>query len=186
MTPPKPQNLEDAMRYYNDTIENLQAEIFMRENEIKTLKGRLAEFAAMGGGDTSGGTLIAAGEERDLYPGEAREILLDVLAQCQKQIAVGSRRRDVIDDILAHNRSKGIPKQKAKILKDALKGFSVLTSAIRQKLNDVGFDIDERSNKHYRLKYYGDERYKASMSCSGSDKLRGGRNLAAELIQNML
>lgn len=184
----KPQTLEEVMQYYNETIENLQSEIAMRDNEIATLKQRLAGFAVMSevAGASNGAALLVAGVERDLYPGESREIILDILEQYQKQTTVGTRRHDILKDLLSHNHAKGIPKQKAKLLKDALKGFTAITSAIRQKLNDVGFDISERPNKHYRLKYYGDDRYKATMACSGGDKLRGGRNLAAELIQNML
>lgn len=183
----KPKTLDEVMKYYNDTIENLQAQIIMYQEEISTLNKRLNDFAALGaGGDASKkAPLVVAGREADLYPGESREIVLDALAEYRKQVPEGSRRRDVLDDIIAGNKAKGIPKQKAKALKDALKGFTSLTSAVKQKLNDVGIDVAERPNKHYRLKYYGDDRYKATMACSGGDKLRGGRNLAAELIQAM-
>ena len=175
------------IRYYNDTIDKLQAQIYMRDDEIKILNKRLSDFAALGTAANAGGgvSLVTAGEEADLYPGESREIILDALCEYVKQIPTGSRRRDVLEDILSCNKSRGIPKQKAKLVKDALKGFTTLTSAIKQKLNDAGIDVAERPNKHYRLKYYGDDRYKATMSCSGGDKLRGGRNLASNIIQTM-
>ena len=183
-----PQTIEEAMRYYNDTIDNLTGIIAMREAEIKTLKARLQDFAVSPVGKEAARTtpLLSPGNEPDLYPGEAREILLDCLLEYIKQIPEGTRRRDVIAALLAANKAKGIPKQKAKLLKDALRGFTGLTSAIKQKLNEAGFDVSEKPNKHFRLTYYGDERYKATMACSGGDKLRGGKNLAAELIQAVL
>jgi len=182
----KPANLAEAMKYYNDRISDLEIEVTLKDEEIAALKQRLSDFASMGTETAKGEAILNGGDERDLYPGEAREIVLDSLAEYRKQLGKGTRRSDVLDDILAHNAAKGIPKQKAKQLKDALKGFTALNSSIRQKLNEIGFDISERPNKHYRLKYYGDDRYKATMACSGGDKLRGGRNLAAELILNML
>ena len=75
------------------------------------------------------------------------------------------------------------PKDYASVLQefDANKGATTL--ALRRKLADLGIDVAEKTNRHWKVRYYGDPRYSGVIPCSGSDGFRGGRNLAADLIK---
>lgn len=177
----KPRTMEEMMAWYNRKIDDLQAENEILREEKNTLEQRLRDHAAAE--KAGGNALLAAGEEQDLYPGEIHEILVDLLKEARKAVPQGSRRADLLDDLIAHNRTQEIPRQKADALKTALKGYRELDASLRRKLNELGIDIPEQTKKHYKLKYYGDDRYTASMACTGGDSGRGGRNLAASLIQ---
>jgi hypothetical protein len=54
-----------------------------------------------------------------------------------------------------------------------------MTSAIRQKLESLGFVITE-DGKHYKLTYYGDDRYQIILSKTPSD-IRTGKNSSQKL-----
>ncbi len=180
----KPRTLEEMMAWYDRKIDDLQAENEILREEKATLEQRLQDHSVAG--KSVGSELLCAGAECDLYPGEIHEILMDVLKEARKGISNGSRRADVLDDLIAHNNIQGIPDKKAESLKTALKGYKELDASLRRKLNDLGIDIAEQTKKHYKLKYYGDDRYTASMACTGGDSGRGGRNLASNLIQKFL
>ena len=177
----KPQTIEEMMAYYDRKIDDLQAENEILQAEKEALERRLQDHSMAG--KATGNELLQPGEECDLYPREIREILVAVLRDARKGVPQGSRRADILDDLLAHNEVKDVPDKKAKALKNALKGYTDLDSSLRRKLEDLGIDVAEQGRKHYKLKYYGDDRYSASMACTGGDAGRGGRNLAAELIQ---
>ena len=125
--------------------------------------------------------MLNAGAEAELYPDEIHEVLVNVIKNARRNIPDGSRRADIIDDILKHNPVQGIPDQKMKTLKVALKGYRVMDKTTKRKLEELGIDVEAQKRTHYRLRYYGDPRYYATMAASGSDA-RAGNNLAAELI----
>ncbi len=62
---------------------------------------------------------------------------------------------------------------------DFIMNFSEMKLAIQL---DRSFTED---GKHYRLTYYGDNRYKTTISKSGSD-CREGKNIAAEVLKSMM
>ena len=177
----KPQTIEEMLAYYDRRIDDLQAENELLRAENESLEKRLREHSVSE--KSKGNALLQPGKEYDLYPQEIHEILMDLLAEARKTVLKGSRRAHILDDLLAANTTKNIPSKKTTALKNALKGYTDLDPALRRKLKDLGIDVAEQGRKHYKLKYYGDDRYSASMACTGGDGGRGGRNLAAELIQ---
>ena len=48
------------------------------------------------------------------------------------------------------------------------KDYKTLSGIMRQELKDIGFEITD-DGKHYRLTYYGDDRYKTTIAKTGSD-----------------
>ena len=108
---------------------------------------------------------------------------MDVLRQARRNIPDGTRRADVVDDALASCAVQGIPAKKEKALKEALTGYQDMDASLRRKLSDLGIDVAEKTNRHWKVRYYGDPRYSGAIPCSGSDGFRGGRNLAADLIK---
>ncbi|MBQ1915671.1 MAG: hypothetical protein II178_10720 [Selenomonadaceae bacterium] len=180
----KPQTIEEMMAYYDREIDDLQAKNEILQAEKEALERRLQEHSIAG--KAMGNELLKPGKECDLYPGEIREILVDILKEARKGMPQGTRRADILEDLLSHNAVEGIPDKKAKALKTALKGYKDLDASLRRKLEDLGIDLAEQGRKHYKLKYYGDDRYSATMACTGGDAGRGGRNLAAEIIQKFL
>ena len=78
-----------------------------------------------------------------------------------------------------HSRENRVREVKAK-----LKGYKTMNGALRRFLEDLGFVITE-DGKHYRLTYYGDNRYHTTLAKSASDH-REGENISTQIIRDML
>lgn len=127
--------------------------------------------------------LLVRGDEEDLYPGEIREMLLDAISEKLKDCPPKSRRYDVYSDVLQKNEYRHLTEKRKTAIKNLFKGYRTMTDPIRQELMNLGFTIRDKG-KHYRLTYYGDNRYKTTVAKSASDH-RGGKNDSAEISTNM-
>ena len=97
----KPQTIEEMMAYYDRKIDELQAKKEMLQAEKESLERRLQDHSAAG--KYSGNELLHGGKECDLYPGEIHEILVSLLKEARKGVPEGSRRADLLEDLLKHN-----------------------------------------------------------------------------------
>lgn len=178
------QEIQDFMEAFDQDQEALQQQNqeLSRENqslrqEILGLRKRMNRQA--------GEPVLCRGQEKDLYSGELREILQDVLEEALKKgCQPGTRRYDVLQDIHTSNLYDHVREKRKEALKKVLKGYKTLTPAIRRVLEDMGITITGEG-KHYRLTYYGDERYKDTMSKTGSDS-REGLNKVQQIVSKMM
>ena len=162
-------NLETKIKELNKTIDILQA-------ENHGLKAKLNSMDSI--------PVILQGKERDFYQGEIRDILLDTLNASLDNIEKGSRRYDVISDILKSNQYEHLNEKRKQRTKVLLKGFKVLNDVIKRGLIEMGFQIREEG-KHYKIQYKDDSRYIVTLSKTPSDT-RAGNNCAAVINKVML
>lgn len=175
---------EDIVRFYAQENQNLQDRLLQAQEQIEILR---VELEKMRRRQRCGRTeIVQEGQEQDLYPDERREVLLDVVREARKNIADGSRRACIVDDFLQNNPTRGEPRRRAKAFKDVLKGYRGLDESTRRKLRELGVTAKEQHRKHYMLRYFGDSRFLVTMTASGSDSGRGGKNLAADMIRKFL
>lgn len=129
--------------------------------------------------------ILIAGDEDDFYPGEIKDIVLSILEKELKNgVEANSRREHVLNDILINNNYGHLSKKKAEDIARILNSYNGMTSKIKHALEDFGFQI-EKAGKHYRLLYYGDNRYKTTLAGTPGD-VRGGKNLAHSIKKLML
>jgi hypothetical protein len=88
------------------------------------------------------------------------------------------------DDVLQNNDYRRVSEERERVVKIMFKEYKTLLPSMRQQLQELGFEITEEG-KHYRLTYYGDDRYKTTFSKTGSD-WREGKNMASTIIKNMM
>lgn len=169
---------EEVVMAYVRQLEAMEEEVSKLLSENRILKGRLE--GARKAGTPTDSKLLAAGEEKDLYPGERHEILMDILKSARKDMKKGTRRADILDDLIHANPVSGEPKRRS----EAVKGYRGLDENTKRKLGVLGIEGNEKHSKHYLLRYYGDSRYMVTMTASGSDAGRGGLNLASDIIRN--
>ena len=129
--------------------------------------------------------LLFFGEEEELYEGEIREIVLDILNDNLKNLKQNGRRMHIVTDLLENNEFNNVPKEKKCMIKQILKGYSNMSTSMRQRLQEFGFEITA-DGKHYKLIYYNDQRYVATMAKTCSDGKSAGKNLALEIDKQML
>ncbi|MEF2945934.1 MAG: hypothetical protein U0O40_20640 [Phocaeicola dorei] len=110
-------------------------------------------------------------------------MILEAVAEKLKNTAAKTRRYDVLADIIQRNGFEGASEKRANTIKILLRDYRTMSGTLRQALMDLGFTITE-DGKHYRLTYYGDGRYKTTVSKTASDH-REGKNIASTIIKNM-
>lgn len=172
---------QEIVMSYARRIEELEEKASALAAENEALKKMLQEARHNGASGSS--TILNEGKEKDFYPSERHEILVDVLQEARKGLKNGSRRADVIDDLLAANPVSGEPKKRASQVKVILKGYRGMDEGIRKKLRALGITGNEQHRKHFLLTYFDDPRYTVTMTATGSDSGRGGKNLAGDMVR---
>lgn len=127
--------------------------------------------------------LIYLGDEDELFQGEIKDMILEILSDTLKNTAPKTRRSDVLSDIISKNNYEELLKKREASIKALFKDHKGMTGTLRQDLVDMGFIIAEEG-KHYKLTYYGDGRYRITLSKTPSDH-REGRNTASTIIKNL-
>jgi hypothetical protein len=127
--------------------------------------------------------ILFLGEEDEFFQDEIRAMLLDALKIVLPQYASRPRRKAVLEDIIKSNDCKRRTDERSKQLKNLLKGYKTMSGSMKHTLQDMGFVITE-GGKHYKLTYYGDGRYMATLAKTPSDS-RSGINIASEIIKDM-
>ena len=127
--------------------------------------------------------MLYFGQEEEFYPGEIKDMILSVLEDSARNGKRGSRRVDVMKDVVENNDYQHLCEERKAKIKKILRGYDRFTAPIRQELADLGFEITEEG-KHYKLTYYGDPRYWTTVAKTPSDN-RAGDNDALTISGNM-
>lgn len=127
-------------------------------------------------------SVLVMGNEEDFYAGEIKDLLLKTLeAGLKSGLKVGSRRYDVVKDIIDANDYQRISEGRAAKVKQLLHNYGGMTSKVKRGLEELGFQI-KHDGGHYKTIYYGDERYIIVHAATPSDG-RAGKNNALEIIR---
>lgn len=185
------QEREEAEKERDEVVETFDDEIkeAQRRNEelLKENNALRAENAGLKSklNDMDEEPVLIAGDEDDLYPGEIKDIVLSILnKELKNGVKEKSRRGHVLQDLLTANDYQGLAKKKEEDIARVLNNYNSMNKKTRKALEEFGFQIEE-DGKHYRLTYYGDDRYKTTLAKTPSDA-RGGKNLVHEIQNDML
>lgn len=168
----------DVYAAFDAEIEALERRLSQLNRSNEALRAENAGLRMKIGtiGDSS---LLRAGEEDELYPGEITGIVREALESALSQVRPDSRRADILRDILSANGGPSAAEEKQSALRTLLKIYDGMTPVLRQGLEDLGFEISE-DGKHFKLAYRGDGRYSFVLSKTPSD-WREGKNAYAEI-----
>lgn len=169
-------SVDDDMQRLQKQIEELTKANEILQYENQGLKAKLDSRDSL--------PLLMMGDEDDFYPGEIMDMVLSALENAISNLPQHSRRADVFKDIIKRNGFKHLGEKKRQKIKDLLKGYDGLKNSLKQELIALGFEIKE-DGKHYKLTYFGDERYSTILAKTPSDH-REGKNGATEICRNML
>lgn len=167
------EDFEEDMKKKDAEIERLTSELQKKEYEISWLKAKLDSMTEI--------PVLIAGNEDDFYPGEVKDFVLSAVKKELCATESGTRRYDVLKDILEANSYKAIGEHKADEVKRILSNYSGMTPKLKRELEDIGFIFDK--SDHQKVKYYGDGRYTIIYASTPSDKGRGGKNNVRNTIK---
>lgn len=181
------QALDDARNEANSLLDSFDGENTKLQQKVEELvrANETLQFenqglkAKLDSRDTA--PVLYLGEEIEFYPGEIKDILLAVLSEALKEIPSETRREHIVKDIIHNNDYQKLSESKAEKLKQVLKNYNGMSKKTRQALDDLGFKIAEEG-KHYKITYYGDERYQTTYAKTPSDN-RSGKNNAQQTIK---
>lgn len=164
---------DSDLKKYQEQVDYLLNKTGALEMENQGLKAKLNSKESV--------PVLCMGDEYEFYQGEIKDLLLAVLSDALKGIAEGTRRFDVITDIIEANGYEKISEKKAEELKRIMNNYDGMSAKTRQALKELGFEITEEG-KHYKVRYYGDGRYQSTYSKTPSDA-RTGKNAAQQTIK---
>lgn len=156
----------------NEILKRRLAEL-ERENELLRKKAQCADRIPV----------LYYGNEKELYEGEIKDILIDILEN-NVSVPKDSRRADIVTDLLKANSHTPELDERHQMVKSAFVGYRTLTPTSRRLLENVGFSITS-DGKHHKLSYCMDPRYQISIAKTSSD-CQSGRNAASKIIQFMM
>lgn len=159
------------------TIEELNNRIIALQAENQGLRAKYEQATEV--------PLLYYGIEEELYEGEIKDHILEMLDKQLKSVKEKTRKEHILQDILECNEMTGALDRKRDDIKRILKGYTKVGDSLKRELKDFGFVINKEGG-HYKLAYNGDSRYLFTMAASGSDSQHGGGNLASEIKSNML
>lgn len=133
---------------------------------------------------TSGQPLLYRGAERDFFTDEIKDFVLQALQQVFEATPEKTRKKDALRDVLAANDYQELLRNRAETVKRLLSSYDRLTPDTRKALEDMGFEIGEEG-KHYKLTYFGDERYVEAIPKTPSDH-RSGKNIVSQINNRIL
>ena len=162
---------DDEERFKNQ-IEELMLANEKLQNENQRLKNKLEARDSL--------PLLFMGDENDFYPGEVKDVVLTVLNDALKDLNPGSRRADIVNDIIVNNDFQKFTEQKAEEIKRLLKDYRGMPPVLRKALEDLGFVITD-DGKHYKVTYFADGRYAVVFSKTPTD-WRAGKKCTSETI----
>lgn len=181
------QALADAKAESDEILESVDEELKRLEKQVAELTHTNEALAAENQGlkaklDSRGQEpVLMAGDEKEFYPGEIKDLLLAVLSDALDGIGQKTRRHDVVEDIIRNNDYLKLSKQKADRIRPVLRNYDGMSAKTMQELKRLGFVITG-DGKHYKVTYHGDGRYQLAFSKTPSDS-RTGKNCAQELIK---
>jgi hypothetical protein len=128
--------------------------------------------------------LLQYGKERDLYPGEHNDILLDVLHASLSILGDNTRPYHIVQSILNANKKKGRGTNIEQTIKQLFKGKGdILNSNSIRTLATIGFTVAKGKN-HFDLTFGGDNRYNFTAGATPGD-CRSGNNMASDICKKL-
>ncbi|MBF0247374.1 MAG: hypothetical protein HQL36_04790 [Alphaproteobacteria bacterium] len=160
---------------------SLKARLDDAETEITKLRDQLSRSTRES--EAAESRLLRPGKERDFYLNERREIIVWALDLSLGNTLEGSRKRHVIEDIIAdNNETSSLSDMKSRI-KSRLSRYSKMDAKTKNDLVSLGFSISS-DGKHYKAVFMDDERYIFTFPKSPSDH-RTGHNMVSDINKKL-
>ena len=165
--------------------ENKELQNYIDEQKeiIDSQARELADLRSRIGKKDAENALLQRGDESDIYSGEVEDFVLEILNDAYNNSVEGTRRHDVLKDLLNRNEYKKRGEKRRERLR-VLDTYNGMRGPVKQELLDLGFDITD-DGKHIKLIYGGDERYICILAKTPSDH-REGKNARSQIARKTM
>lgn len=160
---------------YETIIEEKNQELIKAKGKIISQDITLASYK-----DKVGIPILIEGDEPDLYRGEQKDFILNMINNAMLNLDKCSRAYKICQSIVNSNNEVGIRRRTKASIAYILKNYTSMTKDIIQNLRDAGITIEEDGRNHYKLVLFDDDRYTVSISRTPSDN-RCGLNATSDI-----
>ena len=174
-------DIDEYIKHFDKEISAKDEQIQRLESEL--IRARYSRREMRASGEDGEKTISLETSEEDLYQGEQLGLIVDALKLSAGSAELHSRRRDILDALVARNENPGDREEILEQLKEVLRQYSSMTATVRAELESLGFVIYE-DGKHYKLLFQDDRRYPFVLPKTGSD-WRGGLNAFSDLKKRL-
>lgn len=169
-------SVDEEMESMRQQIEFLTRQNEALSYEVQGLRERMASLSSK--------PILYLGGEDEFFNREITEWILIALNNELRNTKDNTRKADVLGDLIRSNGGiQNLAKTRAEKLKNILRGYRKLSTSQKSELEDLGFVITKYGG-HYKLRYFDDGRYVATLASTASDH-RDGENIALEIIRDM-
>lgn len=175
------ENIEEYIEYFDKEVSAKAEEIQRLEAELVRARYSRLETRSTAGHESS--SISIETPETDLYQGEQIGLIIESLKAAASGAEPHSRRRQLLDALVASNDNPGDREEILERLKELLRPYTSMTAPVRSEFEALGFTILE-DGKHYKLLFQGDTRYPFVLPKTGSD-WRGGLNAFSQLKKKL-
>lgn len=131
-----------------------------------------------------GKPILVFGNENEKYEGEITELVIDVLEDYLDSLQHGTRKHNLISDVLSSNSFDGSRGSFIEELKQIFNNYNGMTASMKNSLRPLGLEVIEDGNHNY-LRFIDDDRYKAVFAKTPSDR-RVGSNIIRDVKSALL
>lgn len=168
-------SVDEENQSLRENLERKECEIYALKERITSLESRL---------DDNRDRLLLRGTAMDSYKSQVYETLIDILEDAQKSVPNGTRRKNIINELLEANHRTGNKETLAKELKRIFAGYSSMNNSIESSLRRLGFQV-ETAGKHHKIFFADYPELASTLPASGSDH-RGWQNNLSDLRKKLL
>ena len=168
-------SVDEENQSLRENLERKECEIYALKERITSLESRL---------DDNRDRLLLRGTAMDSYKSQVYETLIDILEDAQKSVPNGTRRKNIINELLEANHRTGNKETLAKELKRIFAGYSSMNNSIESSLRRLGFQVDT-AGKHHKIFFADYPELASTLPASGSDH-RGWQNNLSDLRKKLL
>lgn len=173
------QLLENELNEKNKTIDIKNKELLNSRAKIISQDITLESYK-----DKVGIPLIIEGEEKDLYEGEQKDFLIELIENKRDTSDKFSRSYRICESLLSVNHKRGIRDKMKDLIFRIFKNFEGMSSDKISELNKIGLKLSNDS-KHFELSFLNDDRYSIHISHTTSNPKRCGLNVISDSNKTM-
>lgn len=175
------QEVNEFVRYFDQQMGEKDSQILSANEEITRLRKELADSTAR---TINGSLVLKTGPEQDFHDNEIASVIMDGLKVAHGNTVDDSRRQHILSAILKANPVSSPADAHKAELKRVLRGYTSMDNSTKRALEAIGFEIT-KEGKHWKLRYWEDDRYTFTLPASGSDGQRGGLNAASDISKRL-
>ena len=167
---------------YEKMLEQKNQEVLRLKGKVMSQDITLASYK-----EKVGIPIISAGEEQDIYYGEQKDFIINLLKNQLPNYSKNTRGYHILESIIKANPEVGIRRQMMDRAYDILKNYTSFKEMpkMQQDFNSINMVIERcDGGSHFRIRFKDDDRYFVVVSCTPSDN-RTGKNCASNISKTL-